>query len=124
MRNFKGKLQKLFEEDQRDRKKLKLGSFGYAELERRDSTRRNEVKKIVEKSSDAFDGKDCFNSATVLLHSTDLTDLNLARKIATRCLTLGYRKSSLLLKIVEDKTALAMGLEQKHGTQRVKRTRT
>ena len=114
--------QRIYLEDQRDRKILRgmngspseRKSWGDA-VWKRDRVRQKEMRAIIQ-HGDLKTGKDFYAAAMVFQHGT-LTDVKRAVRLAKASIELGYRPAKWLFAAATDRSLMFQNKVQKYGTQ-------
>src|SRR3989338_8168319 len=115
------RLSNLFKADQADRTPEKVKSYGYTKegwelVTKRDTARRNKVRKILE-SGIKLIGEDYFHAAMVFQHGQKQVDYEMAVKLAKKSTSLGYEKAKWLYAAAQDRLLVNLGRKQRYGTQ-------
>jgi hypothetical protein len=109
------KLQKIFNEDQKDR--LNLGIINNPTLfNRRDNLRKSLVMGLL-KNEKEFTAKDFYMAAMIFHHGSRIIDSKKAINLAEKSIEMGYEKAKVLYATGVDRLLLRQGKRQKFGTQ-------
>lgn len=109
------KLERIFKEDQKDRKTIDLFA-DYKKVQKRDRDRKALVAKMIEKDHLKI-GRDYYLAAFIYHHGMAKTDRAKALRLAERSMDLGYKKAKWLVAAATDRKLVSEGRKQKYGTQ-------
>lgn len=109
-------VQRLADEDQADRR---AGSdIDWSVVKPRDDARLKRIKDLYGAGA-LRTGRDWFNAALILQHSSEPDDYLLAHEMCLAALALGESRAKWLAAASEDRFLLAIGRKQRFGTQYV-----
>jgi hypothetical protein len=108
-------LERMFQEDQADRKPG-LHGIDWAVVKPRDDARLKRTREVY--SSGALrTGPDWLHAALILQHSSEPDDYLLAHEMCVAALALGEKRAKWLVAATEDRFLMAIGRKQRFGTQ-------
>jgi hypothetical protein len=109
-------LKKIYEDDQKDRQDPKIWETESEQINYRDRQRLKLVKDIVS-GNGLTTGEEYYWAAMVCQHGKEIEDYELAHKLATRSMEMGYEPAKWLVAASLDRWLVAQGKIQKYGTQ-------
>lgn len=112
-------LEKLFKEDQDDRRAVGLNG-DFSAFKKRDAKRKNRVKELLDEGA-ATTGKDFYIVAMIFHYGQSLADYKAALKFAQESNKKGYQKAKWLCAGAFDRLLLKRGKKQKFGTQFIRK---
>lgn len=107
------RLQKLFDEDQADRRVKKID---WTKVSKKDIRRQRQVTTMLGKKL-VKTARDYYNAAMVLQHAIEVSGNKLAQKLAKRSMDLGEQKAKWLYAATTDRILMRQSKKQKYGTQ-------
>lgn len=108
-------LEKLFKQDQADRRNKKMLE-DFEKIIERDLGRRKKANEILKKG-EIKNGRDFYIMAMLYQHGSKITDTKKAIKFAKKSIELGYEDAKWMFAATTDRLLTRQGRKQKFGTQ-------
>jgi hypothetical protein len=108
-------LEKLFKQDQSDRRNKKIRE-DFEKLSERDLGRRKKANGILKKG-EVKTGRDFYIMSMLYQHGPNITDTKKAVKFAKKSIDLGYEDAKWMFAATTDRLLTRQGRKQKFGTQ-------
>jgi hypothetical protein len=109
-------LKKLFEEDQAERMPGPGKNIDWEAVSQRDEAREARVKELL-RSGALHSGADFYHAAMILQHAVDADDYLLAHDLCVIAIAKGEERAKWLAAASLDRFLLAIGRQQRFGTQ-------